>query len=384
MMDEIYLDYASSAPLWPEVLEEMMPYLTSAYGNPSSVHGTGRESRKAIERARKQVASALEAEPREIYFTSGGAESDNWAIKGAALAMKNRGKHLITTRIEHPAVMNTVRAMEKQGWDVTWLPVNGEGRADPQDVKRALRKETTLISMMTANNEIGVLQPVEETGAIAREAGVLFHTDAVQAIGAIPVIPERIQADLLSLSGHKFHGPKGTGVLYVRKNTPMTPLIDGGEQERRMRAGTENVAGIVGLGKAIELATARMAEDSRRIRGLRDLLIRGILEQTPDSVLNGSREARLPNNASFSFRGIDGEALLLRLDLQGIAASSGSACTSGSLEPSHVLEAIGQEPELIKGSLRMTLGAETTEEQIMTVVKTLPTIVAELRSMRTA
>jgi cysteine desulfurase len=382
MTNEIYLDYASTSPMWPEVLEAMTPFLTTAFGNPSSVHGFGREARKAVEFARGQVASALGAQPREICFTSGGTESDNWAIRGAALARQDRGRHLITTRVEHPAVLNTMRALEKQGWEVTRLPVDAEGRVDPREVKRAIRGDTVLISVMTANNEIGTLQPVEEIGRIAREADVLFHTDAVQAVGAIPVCPEWMEADLLSLSGHKFHGPKGIGVLYVRQGTILEPLITGGEQERRMRAGTEHVAGIVGLGKAIELAAARMPENSRRIRALRDLLIREVLEGIPDAVLNGPREARLPGNASFSFRGIDGEALLLRLDLAGIAASSGSACTSGSLEPSHVLEAVGQAPELIKGSLRLSLGAETTESEIRQVTETLTVLVKELRAMR--
>ena len=382
MRNRIYLDYAATAPVLPEVLEAMLPFFSESYGNPSGIHGTGREARKAVEQARRQTARVLGAESGEILFTSGGSESDNLAIQGTAAALKEKGNHLITTRIEHPAVRNTCRWLEKQGYQVTWLPVDRFGEVDPEAVREAIRPETILVSVMTANNEIGTVEPVAEIGQICREKGVVFHTDAVQAAGSLPLRANEMKADLISLSAHKFHGPKGVGALYIRKGTRLDALIHGGAQERGLRAGTENTAGIVGLGKAIETAEENRETNVRRIRGLRDLLIREILGRVPEARLNGHPERRLANHCHFSFPGVESEALLLRLDLAGIAASGGSACTSGSLEPSHVLEAIGLEKDRIQGSIRLTLGRETTEEEIRETIRILPEIVADLRSMR--
>lgn len=380
-MNRIYLDNAATTAVAPAVLEAMLPYFTQVYGNPSSIHATGREAHKAVDAARRQVAAAISAQPSEIYFTAGGSESDNWAIKGAAFARKDRGNHIITTAIEHHAVLHTCQWLEKQGFDVTYLPVDEYGMVSPADVEAAITDKTILISVMMANNEIGTIQPIAEIGAIARRRGVLFHTDAVQAMGAIPVDVQALQVDMLSMSAHKFHGPKGVGALYVRKGVKLDVFMAGGAQERGQRAGTENLAGIVGMGKAIELAVAGMADSAARITVLRDKLIKGILERIPDVKLNGHPDLRLPNNINVSVRYIEGEALLLRLDLAGIAASSGSACTSGSLDPSHVLLAIGLPHEIAHGSLRLTLGADTTEADIDAVLDTLPGIVKDLRAM---
>ena len=380
-MNRIYLDNAATTAVAPAVLEAMLPYFTQVYGNPSSIHATGREAHKAVDAARRQVAAAISAQPSEIYFTAGGSESDNWAIKGAAFARKDRGNHIITTAIEHHAVLHTCQWLEKQGFDVTYLPVDEYGMVSPADVEAAITDKTILISVMMANNEIGTIQPIAEIGAIARRRGVLFHTDAVQAMGAIPVDVQALQVDMLSMSAHKFHGPKGVGALYVRKGVKLDVFMAGGAQERGQRAGTENLAGIVGMGKAIELAVAGMADSAARITVLRDKLIKGILERIPDVKLNGHPDLRLPNNVNVSVRYIEGEALLLRLDLAGIAASSGSACTSGSLDPSHVLLAIGLPHEIAHGSLRLTLGADTTDADIDAVLDTLPGIVKDLRAM---
>ena len=380
-MNRIYLDNAATTAVAPAVLEAMLPYFTQVYGNPSSIHATGREAHKAVDAARRQVAAAISAQPSEIYFTAGGSESDNWAIKGAAFARKDRGNHIITTAIEHHAVLHTCQWLEKQGFDVTYLPVDEYGMVSPANVEAAITDKTILISVMMANNEIGTIQPIAEIGAIARRRGVLFHTDAVQAMGAIPVDVQALQVDMLSMSAHKFHGPKGVGALYVRKGVKLDVFMAGGAQERGQRAGTENLAGIVGMGKAIELAVAGMADSGARITVLRDKLIKGILERIPDVKLNGHPDLRLPNNVNVSVRYIEGEALLLRLDLAGIAASSGSACTSGSLDPSHVLLAIGLPHEIAHGSLRLTLGADTTEADIDAVLDTLPGIVKDLRAM---
>ena len=379
MRNRIYLDHAATTPLAPEALAEMMPFWTECFGNPSSVHATGRGAHRALDSARKRIAAAIGAEPREIYFTSGGSESDNWAVKGAAFAGRDRGRHVITTSIEHHAVLHACRWLEEQGYEITLLPVDNLGRVDPEDVRRAVRTDTVLISVMTANNEIGTLQPIREIGEIARERGIPFHTDAVQAIGAVPVNVREMNADLLSLSAHKFHGPRGVGALYVRQGIRLESLIHGGAQERGLRAGTENLPGAAGMGKAIEMALANLPEKSARIAGMRDLLIRGILESLPGTLLNGDPVRRLPGNAHFTFPGVDGEALLLRLDLAGIAASGGSACTSGSREPSHVLSAIGQGPELSKGGLRLTLGEENTPEEIREVIQAVTAIVRDLR-----
>lgn len=382
MKAPIYLDYASTTPLGEAAAEAMRPWLGERFGNPSSVHRRGREAQTAIGRARKQVAAAIGADASEIFFTSGGTESDNWAILGTALGNRDRGNHIITTAIEHHAVLNPCRWLEKNGFDVTYLPVDGEGFVSPKQVREALTDRTVLISVMTANNEIGTLEPAEEIGRIAREHRICFHTDAVQAVGAIPIDVRSIGADLMSLSGHKLHGPQGIGALYIRTGVRIDPLLRGGAQERGLRAGTENVAAIAGLGAAMAESVHALPERSARVAALRDRLIRGVLENVPGSRLNGPREKRLPGNASFSFENIEGEALLLRLDLAGFCCSSGSACTSGSQEPSHVLEAIGLDREAAGGSLRVTLGAETTEEEIEALLEALPRTVAQLRQLR--
>ncbi len=380
-MNAIYLDNSATTAVSPEVLQEMLPWFTEHYGNPSSVHATGRDARKAIENARRQVAAAIGANPQEIYFTAGGSESDNWAIKGTAFAQRKKGNHIITTAIEHHAVLHTCAWLEKQGFEVTYLPVDREGRVTPEQVEAAITDRTILITVMAANNEIGTLEPIAEIGRVARAHKVLFHTDAVQAVGAIPLDVQAMNIDMLSMSGHKFHGPKGIGALYIRRGVRIDTLIHGGAQERGQRAGTENLAGIVGLGKAIELATGNLEEKAAKLSAMRDRLIDGILERIPDVRVNGPREGRLPNNANVSVRYIEGESMLLKLDLAGIAASSGSACTSGSLDPSHVLLAIGLPHEVAHGSLRMTLGSDTTDAEIDRVLEVLPEIVSGLRAM---
>ena len=380
-MDRIYLDNAATTAVSQPVMEAMLPYYMQVYGNPSSVHSTGRDAKKAVERARRQVASALGCSAQEIYFTAGGSESDNWALKGAAFAHQEKGRHIITTQIEHHAILHTCQWLETQGWQVTYLPVDADGFVTVQQVENALRPDTVLVSVMAANNEIGTLEPVAEIGALCHERGVLFHTDAVQAVGAIPLDVEALHADMLSLSAHKFHGPKGIGALYIRKGVKIDPLIHGGAQERGHRAGTENLPGIVGLGKAIELAEEGLAENAARMTFLRNRLVSGLTEAIPDMRINGTMDKRLPNNVNVSFAGIEGEAVLLRLDLEGIAASSGSACTAGSLDPSHVLTAIGLTRDEAKGSLRLTLGTDTTQADVDEVVAKLPGIVASLREM---
>ena len=379
-MRRIYLDNAATTPVSPEVLEAMLPYFSQVYGNASSIHSFGREAKRAVEHARRQVAKALHAAiPQEIYFTAGGTESDNWAIKGAALA---QGKgHIITTAIEHHAVLHTCAWLEKRGYDVTCLPVDEYGRITAAQVEMALRKDTILVSVMAANNEVGTLQPIAEIGKICRAHGVLFHTDAVQAVGAVPLDVQAMNIDMLSLSGHKLHGPKGVGALYVRKGVKMDNLVHGGAQERGFRAGTENVPAIVGLGKAVELACANQADNAARISALRDRLIGGLMERIPGTRLNGHPTTRLPGNANLSFDGVEGEALLLRLDLVGVAGSSGSACTSGTLDPSHVLLALGLNESQANGALRLTLGSDTTQEEIDKVLDILPPIVEDLRRM---
>lgn len=381
-MKRIYMDNAATTSVAPEVLEQMIPYFTQVGGNPSSIHSNGREAKRALENARRQVAEILGALPQEIYFTSGGSESDNWAIKGAAFQMKEKGKnHIITSAIEHHAVLHTCEWLEKQGFTVTYVPVDEFGVVDLKALEEAISEKTGLISIMAANNEIGTIQPVKEISRIAKEHQVLFHTDAVQAVGAMPIDVNDWQVDMLSLSAHKFRGPKGVGVLYVRKGVRLNYLVHGGAQERGKRAGTENLPGIVGLAAALKRAYDHLDEVTAREKALRDKLINGILEQIPYTRLNGHRENRLPNNVNVSVQYIEGEALLLRLDLAGIAASSGSACTSGSLDPSHVLLAIGLPHEIAHGSLRLTLSDETTEEEVDEVLRVLPNIVNTLRNM---
>ena len=380
-MNRIYLDYAATAPVLPEVLDAMLPFFVSQFGNPSGIHANGRETRKAVEQARRQTAKALGAESQEICFTSGGSESNNLAVQGTAFALQGKGNHLITSQIEHPSVLKTCRWLEKQGFRVTYLPVDSSGTVSPESVREAIGPETILVSVMTANNEIGTIQPVSQIGEICREKDIVFHTDAVQAAGMLKTDVKELHADLLSISAHKFHGPKGVGALYIRKGTRLESLIHGGSQEKGLRAGTENVPGIAGMGKAIEIAMAEMEEKPARIRELRDLLSGRILERVPGAKMNGHPTMRLPNNCHFSFSGIESEALLLRLDLAGISVSGGSACTSGSMEPSHVLQAIGLKDEMLKGGIRLTLGRETTREEIEKTVRILAEIIEDLRQL---
>ncbi len=376
---QIYLDHAATTPLREEVLEAMLPYLQGIFGNPSSMHSAGREARSAVALAREKTALALGAGSEEIFFTSGGTEANNIAIKGTALQQKKKG-HLITSSIEHHAVFDVCRELAGEGFKVTFLPVDRCGAVDPESIKQALTPETFLISIMTANNEVGTIEPVAAVGALARERGIIFHTDAVQAVGQIPMDVREMNIDLLSLSAHKFNGPKGVGALYVRQNISPAPLYRGGGQERGMRPGTENVAGIVGLARALELAVEEMPHKSERLRALRDRLIAGLLEMG-DVVLNGHPTSRLPGNVNVSFNYIEGEALLLGLDLEGIAASSGSACTSGSLEPSHVLLAMGQEQQLARGSLRLTLGLGNSDADVESLLAVISPLAGRLRRM---
>lgn len=380
-MSRIYADNAATTALSPEVLQDMMPYLTTVYGNPSSMYSIGSEAQKAVELARVDVAEAINALPREIFFTSGGSESDNWAIKGVARALKAKGKnHIITSAFEHHAVLHTCDALKKEGFEITLLDVHSDGLVRPEELEAAIKDTTALVSIMYANNEIGTIQPIEELGAICRKHGVLFHTDAVQAMGNVPIDVKKQNIDLLSMTAHKLHGPKGCGALYIRQGVRPQILIDGGAQERGMRAGTENVAGIVGLASAVKRAKATMEQRTERLTGLRNRLIDS-LSKIERSRLNGDREKRLPGNINMCFEGIEGEALLLRLDLMGICASSGSACTSGSLDPSHVLLAIGLPHEIAHGSLRLSFSDETTEEDIDYIAKCVPQVVNTLRSM---
>lgn len=381
MMNRIYLDHAATTPTAPEVLAAMLPYFSECWGNASAVYATGREARRAVENARKEVAKAIGALPQEICFTSGGSESDNAAIRGTARALREKGKHIITTAIEHHAVLKTCRQLEQEGFEVTRVRPDGEGRIDPGEIRKAIRKDTILVTVMAANNEIGTLEPIGEIGRICREQGVVFHTDAVQAAGAVAIDVREAGCDLLSLSGHKFYGPKGIGALYIREGTRLDPLIAGGQQERGFRAGTENLPGIVGLGKAITLAAENLDRNAGHMRRMRDRLTDGLLASVPGAALNGPREERLPNNCSIRFDGIDGEALLLRLDLAGIAASAGSACTAGNQETSHVLKAIGLTEEEAGSSLRLTTGIHTTEEEVDETVRTVREIVTDLRRM---
>ena len=378
----VYLDNAATTKVKDCVLEAMIPIFTENFGNASSTYTTpGQSARKSLEDARNVIASAIGAKSNEIYFTSGGSEADNWAIKGIALRNRKKGIHIITTAAEHHAVLHTCEFLEKQGYKVTYLPVDEFGMVSAQDVENAITPETVLVSVMFANNEIGSINPIAEIGKVCREKGVYFHTDAVQATGALPIDVERMNIDLLSMSGHKFHGPKGVGALYIRKGVLIENLIHGGAQERGKRATTENVPGIVGMAAALDDACAHMEEKTKHIIRLRDKLIDGVLKTIPYSRLNGHPEKRLPNNTSFCFRFIEGESLLLSLDIKGFAVSSGSACTSGSLDPSHVLLAIGLPHEIAHGSLRATLSEFTTEEEIDSFLETLPPIVQRLRDM---
>lgn len=377
----IYLDNAATTPTDPAVVEAMLPWFSARYGNPSAIYSLGAQAKEAVTLAREAVAGTLNAQPREIYFTAGGTEADNWALIAAAQAYAGKGRHIITSAVEHHAVLHTCQYLEKQGFSVTYVGVDDQGVVRLDELRAALRPDTILISVMFANNEIGTLQPIAQIGQIAREAGVLFHTDAVQAYGHLPIDVQALGVDLLSASGHKLRGPKGVGFLYVRQGVKLPSFLHGGAQERARRAGTENVPGIVGLGEAAKLAQASMARRAEAERGLRDYLIGRVEREIPYCRLNGHRTQRLPGNVNFSFRFIEGESMLILLDQAGICASSGSACTSGSLDPSHVLLAIGLPHEIAHGSLRLTLSAENTREELDYVVDRLKEIVQRLRQM---
>ena len=382
-MRYVYADNSATTALSPKVLEKMMPYLTEVYGNPSSIYTIGAKARAAVETARENIAKNLgAANPNEIYFTSGGSESDNWALKGVCHALKAKGKkHIITSKFEHHAILHTCEALEKEGFEVTYLDVYENGIVHPEDVENAIREDTAIVSIMYANNEIGTIQPISEIGAICRKHGVLFHTDAVQAYAQIPINVDEYNIDMLSVSGHKFGGPKGIGFLYIRKGLKLRSFVHGGAQERKRRAGTENITGIVGLAKAVEIAFATMDERIKKETEVRDYAIKRILAEVPYCRLNGDAVKRVPNNINISFQFIEGESLLIMLDMAGICASSGSACTSGSLDPSHVLLAIGLPHEIAHGSLRMTIGEETTKEDMDYVVDKIKEIVTKLRKM---
>lgn len=377
----IYLDHAATTYVKPEVFEAMKPYFCEHFGNASSIYSIGRHSKKAVEEAREKVAKAIGAQAKEIYFTGSGSEADNWALKGVAAANKKKGNHIITSAIEHPAIMNSCKYLEGEGFEVTYLPVDSDGIVSLEDLKNAIKENTILISIMFANNEIGTIQSVQEIGAIARERGILFHTDAVQAVGNIPIDVEKMNIDLLSLSGHKLYGPKGIGALYVRKGVKISSFIHGGQQERGKRASTENIPAIVGLGEAIELATENLEEYNKKLISLRERTIEGLMARIPYIRLNGHRHNRLPGNVNISFQYIEGESLLLMLDMLGVCGSSGSACSSGSLDPSHVLMAIGLPHEIAHGSLRLSFGDENTDEDVDYILEEIPKIVNRLRDM---
>lgn len=380
-MRRIYLDHNATTPVHPEVLEAMLPYYKDKFGNASSIHGFGKETKVALEESREKVAKLINASPSEIYFTSGGTESDNLAIKGAAFANRKKGKHIITSKIEHHAILESCKFLEKEGFEVTYLPVDGGGLIDPDDLKKAMRKDTILVSLMYANNEVGTIEPLEELCKITKENGVYFHTDAVQAMGKVPVDVQKLNVDMLSISAHKIYGPKGVGAIYVRKGTRITPWSHGGSHERSRRAGTENVPGIVGLVKAIEIAYRDMEEQSRYLRNLSESFYKKLTQAIPDVFLNGDLERRIPNTLNLSFKAVEGESIILSLDLKGVAVSTGSACASGALEPSHVLSAMGIAPEIAQAAIRFSFGRENTMEDVEYLVEILPEIVSRLRSM---
>jgi cysteine desulfurase len=380
-MRRIYLDYAATTPTHPRVVEAMVPFFSENFGNPSSVHFFGQQAKKAITKAREEIAALIHCTPEEIIFTGGGTEADNFALRGIAWANREKGNHIITTSIEHHAVLETCRWLEKHGFRVTYLPVDEMGLVDPKTVEEAITNETILISVMHANNEIGTIQPIKEIGEVAVKSGIPFHTDAVQTVGHLEINLKELKVDLLSSSAHKLYGPKGVGFLYIRKGTKIQAFLRGGEQERRLRASTENVPGIVGFGEAAKIARQEREKEEIRLKKLREKLITGISEKIEESKLNGHPTQRLPNNVNFSIKYVEGESMLLNLDLEGIAASTGSACSSSTLEPSHVLLALGLSHEMAHSSLRLTLGRGTTEEDIEYVLEVLPKIVTRLREM---
>jgi cysteine desulfurase len=381
MERKVYLDHNATTPVHPEVLEAMLPFYKEKFGNASSIHSFGREAKVALDESREKVAKFLNADPLEIYFTSGGTESDNLAIKGVAWANKNKGKHIITSSIEHHAVLESCKFLEREGFEVTYLPVDRYGIVDPEELRKNLRKDTIIVTIMYANNETGIIEPIEEFSKIAKEIGVYFHTDSVQAGGKIKIDVNKLGVDLLSLSAHKFYGPKGVGALYIRRGVRLTPLAHGGHHEKARRAGTENIPGIVGLAKALEIAHRDMEKEGERLKNLTNSFFEKVTKKIPDVFMNGHPEKRIPNTLNLSFKGVEGESIILNLDLKGIAVASGSACTSGSLEPSHVLSAMGVAPDLAQSSLRFSFGRSNTIEDVDYVVEVLPEIVSKLRAM---
>jgi cysteine desulfurase len=380
-MRRVYLDHSATTSMRSEVLEAMLPYFSEKFGNASSIHEFGREAKLALEESREKVARILDAVPTEIYFTSGGTESDNLAVKGVAFANRKKGKHLITSQIEHHAILASCEFLEKEGFEVTYLPVDSAGLVDPQDLRKAIRDDTILVSIMHVNNEVGTIQPIEELSGITREKQVYFHTDAVQSAGKVSLKMQKSNVDLISLSGHKIYGPKGVGVLYIRKGTRITPWAHGGHHEHSKRAGTENVPVIVGFARALELTDDEMEKHNQHTRALADRLYQKVLESIPDVVMHGDPQKRVPNILSLSFKGIEGESVILSLDLKGVAIASGSACTSGTLEPSHVLSAMKVPPEIAQGALRFSFGKDNTIEDVDYVAELLPEIVQRLRSI---
>lgn len=380
-MKNVYMDYSATTPVKKEVLDAMLPYFSEHFGNPSSLYSIAQESKEALEKARGQVASLIGAKANEVFFTAGGSEADNWALEGVADALKDKGNHIITTKIEHHAILHTAEYLEKHGIDVTYLDVDAEGRVNPEDVKNAITDKTVLISIMMVNNEVGTIEPIKEIAEIAHNHGILFHTDAVQALGNVPIDVDNMSIDLMSMSGHKIYGPKGVGALYIRKGTKISNFIHGGAQEMKKRAGTENLAGIVGFGKAAELAKENLESHINRVSELRDYFISEVTSKIPDTIVNGSMEHRHPGNANISFEYIEGESMLILLDMNGISVSTGSACSSKSLTPSHVLSAMGIPVERIHGTLRFTIGDPTTKEDIDYVIEKLVEIVQKLREL---
>jgi cysteine desulfurase len=378
---KIYLDHNATTPVHPEVLEAMLPFYKEGFGNASSIHSFGREAKVALEESREKVAKLLNTDPLEIYFTSGGTESDNLAVKGIAWANRKKGNHIITSKIEHHAVLESCKYLEREGFEVTYLPVDRYGLVAPDELKKSIRKETILVSIMHANNEVGIIEPIPELSKIAKENGIYFHTDAVQSTGKLKIDVNGLGVDLFSLSAHKFYGPKGAGAIYIRRGVRLTPLAHGGHHEKARRAGTENVPGIVGLAKALEIANRDMEKEDNRLKNLSERFFERIKEQISDVYLNGHPELRIPNTLNLSFKGVEGESIILSLDLKGIAVASGSACTSGTLEPSHVLSAMGVPPDLAQSSLRFSFGRSNTIDDIDYVVEVLPEIVSRLRAM---
>lgn len=381
-MKKVYLDHNATTPVHPEVLEAMLPYFKEKFGNPSSIHGFGREAKVALEEARERVASLLGASSNEIFFTGGGTESDNLAVKGTAFANRKKGLHIITSKIEHHAILESCKFLEKEGFTNTYLPVDSKGVVDPEELKKAIREDTTLVSIMYVNNEVGIIQPMEELSGMAKERGVYFHTDAVQATGKIPInVKELNNIDMLSMSGHKINGPKGAGAIFIRKGVRIIPWSHGGHHERSRRAGTENVPGIVGFAKALELAVRDLDDQNKHLKELTETFYRKLTETIPDVILNGDLNRRVSNTLNLSFKGVEGESIILSLDLKGVAVASGSACTSGTLEPSHVLSAMGIAPEIAQGAIRFSFGRDNTMEDVEYVARILPEMVTRLRSM---